>query len=402
MTETWFLAALWLGLALIATLFSIWLRVATALSEIVVGTVAQLIIGATIGTALLHTDDSWIKFLSGTGAIVLTFLAGAELDPAVFRTKWKEACLIGLVGFVAPFFGCTALAYWVLHWDVRASWLAGVAMSTTSVAVVYAVMLEFGLNVTSYGKTILAACFINDLLTVLALGFIFSPFTWKTGAFFGGATAVCVVLPFITPRFFKHYGGRPSELEAKFLLLMLFGLGGLATWSGSEAVLPAYHRWHGAGRHGGQGSLTHPPVADPHLRPTHTVSTSSERARSYRCPRWWPHLSVLLLILLGKMVSKCIGVFPPRRLFKAPTQEAIYTTLLMSTGLTFGTISSLFGLSHGVITRAQYSALVAAVVASAVVPTLIANAFFLPRHLLRPKIESEPAQSTTDVLPTTR
>src|SRR6202050_1517015 len=192
MTETWFLAALWLGLALIATLFSIWLRVATALSEIVVGTVAQLIIGATIGTALLRTDDSWIKFLSGTGAIVLTFLAGAELDPAVFRTKWKEACLIGVVGFVAPFLGGTALASWGLHWEVRASWLAGVAMSTTSVAVVYAVMLEFGLNVTSYGKTILAACFINDLLTVLALGFIFSPFSWKTAVFFGGASIVCL------------------------------------------------------------------------------------------------------------------------------------------------------------------------------------------------------------------
>ena len=149
MTETWLLAALWLGLALVATMLSIWLRVATALSEIVVGTVAQLIIGATLGTALLHTDDSWIKFLSGTGAIVLTFLAGAELDPAVFRTKWKEASVIGLVGFVGPFFGCTAVAHWLLHWDTRASWLAGVAMSTTSVAVVYAVMLEFGLNVTN-------------------------------------------------------------------------------------------------------------------------------------------------------------------------------------------------------------------------------------------------------------
>jgi Kef-type K+ transport system membrane component KefB len=106
--------------------------------------------------------------------------------------------------------------------------------------------------------------------------------------------------------------------------------------------------------------------------------------------------------LFGKMVSKCIGVYPATKAFKAPTQEAIYTTLLMSTGLTFGTISSLFGLSHGVITRAQYSALVAAVVASAVVPTLIANAFFLPRHLLRPKIELEPAESTPDVLPTAR
>jgi glutathione-regulated potassium-efflux system ancillary protein KefC len=240
MSEVWAQAALWLGLALLATLISIWLRIATALSEIVVGTVAQLIIGATIGTALLHTDESWIKFLSGTGAIVLTFLAGAELDPAVFRLKWKEAGGIGIIGFVAPFLGCTALAYWGLHWSTRSSWLAGVAMSTTSVAVVYAVMLEFGLNTTSYGKVILAACFINDLATVLALGFIFSPFTWKTAVFFGGGVAVFAILPYLTPRFFKRYGNRPSELETKFLLLVLFGLGALATWSGSEAVLPAY------------------------------------------------------------------------------------------------------------------------------------------------------------------
>src|SRR5215472_7785549 len=89
MTEIWALAALWLGLALIATLLSIRLRIATALSEIVVGTIAQLIIGAVIGGAVLGTGETWVKFLSGTGAIVLTFLAGAELDPAVFRAKWR-------------------------------------------------------------------------------------------------------------------------------------------------------------------------------------------------------------------------------------------------------------------------------------------------------------------------
>jgi glutathione-regulated potassium-efflux system ancillary protein KefC len=394
MTETWLLAALWLSLALVATLLSIWLRVATALSEIVVGTVAQLIIGATIGTALLHTDDSWIKFLSGTGAIVLTFLAGAELDPAVFLTKWKEACLIGLVGFVAPFFGCTALAYWGLHWDVRASWLAGVAMSTTSVAVVYAVMLEFGLNVTTYGKTVLAACFINDLLTVLALGFIFSPFTWKTGAFFGGASIVCIILPFITPRFFKHYGGRPSELETKFLLLMLFGLGGLATWSGSEAVLPAYVVGMVlAGTVGKDHSLIRRlrTLTFGLLTPFYFIRAGS----LVSLPALVAAPLGFVALLLGKMVSKCLGVYPATQVFRAPTQEAIYTTLLMSTGLTFGTISALFGLSHGVITRAQYSALVAAVVASAVVPTLIANAFFLPRHLLKSKVDLEPAPTTT-------
>src|SRR6516162_8634478 len=232
MTSVWALAALWLSLALIAGLFSIWLRISTALSEIVVGTVAQLIFGAVIGSAVLGTDESWIKFLSGVGAIVLTFLAGAELDPAVFKLKWKEAVAVGLASFFFPFLGCAAGAHYVLGWEVMPSWLAGVAMSTTSVAVVYAVMLEFGFNVTDYGKTVLAACFVTDLGTVVALGLIFAPFTMKTVIF--------VVLPWLTPRFFRRYGNRPSELEAKYLLLCLLGLGALATWADSEAVLPAY------------------------------------------------------------------------------------------------------------------------------------------------------------------
>src|SRR5438132_7828898 len=168
MTSVWALAALWMGLALIAGLFSIWFRISTALSEIVVGTIAQLIIGAAVGSAVLGTDESWVKFLSGIGAIVLTFLAGAELDPIVFKLKWREAVTVGLASFLFPFLGCAAGAHYVLGWEVMPSWLAAVAMSTTSVAVVYAVMLEFGFNVTDYGKTVLAACFITDLGTVLA------------------------------------------------------------------------------------------------------------------------------------------------------------------------------------------------------------------------------------------
>jgi glutathione-regulated potassium-efflux system ancillary protein KefC len=148
MTGVWALAALWIGLALVASLLSIWFRISTALSEIVVGTIAQLIIGAAIGSAVLGTDESWIKFLSGIGAIVLTFLAGAELDPVVFRLKWKEAAAVGFVSFLFPFLGCAAAAHYLLGWQVMPSWLAGVAMSTTSVAVVYAVMIEFGFNTT--------------------------------------------------------------------------------------------------------------------------------------------------------------------------------------------------------------------------------------------------------------
>jgi len=395
MTNVWMLAALWLGLALIATLFSIWLRVATALSEIIVGTVAQLIIGALIGGTVLGTDESWVKFLAGTGAIVLTFLAGAELDPVVFRMKWREASAIGLVGFFAPFVGCTAVAFYWLHWGVAASWLAGVALSTTSVAVVYAVMLEFGLNKTNYGKTVLAACFINDLGTVLALGFIFSPFSMKTLIFLVVCIAAFVILPWLTPRFFKLYGNRPSELEVKYLLLILFAFGALASWADSEAVLPAYVIGMVLA-----GSVGKDHVLIRRLR-TLTFGLLTPfyfiRAGSFvSVPALVAAPTAFFMLFLAKMATKFVGVYPVTTLYKAPKKEAMYTTLLMSTGLTFGSISALFGLSHGVIDKVQYSYLVATVIGSAVVPTLIANAFFLPHHLLRPRDTAEGEVITSD------
>jgi len=394
MTEIWAQAALWLGLALVATLLSIGLKIATALSEIVVGTIAQLVIGALVGTTLLAGDPSWLKFLAGAGAIVLTFLAGAELDPVVFRRQWKEAGAVGLVSFAAPFLGCAALARWGLGWSVDASWLAGIAMSTTSVAVVYAVMLEFGLNRTDYGKTVLAACFVTDLATVLALGFLFAPFSVRTLIFIGVGVAVFVVLPWLTPRFFRRFGGRPSELEAKFLMLCLFGMGALASWADSEAVLPAYLI----------GMVLAGTVGKDHalIRRLRTLTFGLLtpfyfiRAGSLvSIPALVTAPAALAMLLLGKMVTKVVGVYPVTRAYKAPRGEAAYTTLLMSTGLTFGTISALFGLSHQVIDQAQYSALVAAVIGSAVVPTLIANAFFLPRHLLH----AEPPSIDAAALP---
>jgi Kef-type K+ transport system membrane component KefB len=386
MTEIWALAALWLGLALIASLLSIWLRVSTALSEIVVGTIAQLIIGAVIGAAVLGTDETWIKFLSGLGAIVLTFLAGAELDPDVFKLKWKEAGAIGLASFFFPFVGCALGAHYVLGWDLMQSLLAGVAMSTTSVAVVYAVMLEFGFNTTEYGKTVLAACFVTDLGTVVALGLIFAHFTFKTLIFLGVGAVVFGLLPWVTPRFFRRYGNRPSELETKFLLLCLLGMGALATWADSEAVLPAYLI----------GMVLAGTVGKDHILVRRLRTLTFGLLTPFYFIRAGSFVSIPALIaaplafiflLIVKVATKVVGVYPVTKLYKAPAKEAAYTTLLMSTGLTFGTISSLFGLSHGIIDQGQYSALVAAVIASAVIPTVIANAFYLPRHLL-PKPET--------------
>ena len=381
MTDIFALAALWLGLALVATLLSIWLGIASAMSEIVVGTVAQLLLGALIGSSVLGTDQSWIRFLSSTGAVLLTFLAGAELDPDVMRRSWKETSGIGMVGFVAPFLGCTAVARFALGWNPNASWLAGIALSTTSVAVVYAVMLEFGFNRTHYGKTVLAACFVNDLATVLVLGVMFSPFTIKTLIFAGVSLAAFAILPWLTPRFFKRFGERPSELEAKFLLLCMFALGALALWADSEPVLPAYV----------MGMVLAGTVGKDHalIRRLRTLTIGFLtpfyfiRAGSFvSVPALVAAPGAFIVLLLAKMGSKIMGVYPTTKAFGSPTKESVYTTLMMSTGLTFGSISALFGFTHHIVDQAQYSYLIAAVVASAVVPTLIANAFFLPRHLL--------------------
>lgn len=305
----------------------------------------------------------------------------------MFKLKWKEAVAVGLASFVFPFLGCAAAAHYLLGWEVMPSWLAGVAMSTTSVAVVYAVMIEFGFNVTDYGKTVLAACFITDLGTVVALGLIFAPFTIKTLIFIGVGVVVFVILPWLTPRFFRAYGGRPSELETKFLLLCLFGMGALAAWADSEAVLPAYLI----------GMVLAGTVGKDHalIRRLRTLTFGLLtpfyfiRAGSFvSLPALIAAPAAFILFLIVKIGSKIVGVYPVTKLFNSPDKEAMYTTLLMSTGLTFGTISSLFGLSHGIIDQSQYSALVATVIASAVIPTVIANAFYLPRHLL-PQTESE-------------
>jgi Kef-type K+ transport system membrane component KefB len=115
---------------------------------------------------------------------------------------------------------------------------------------------------------------------------------------------------------------------------------------------------------------------------------------------------VFVILFGAKMMSKISGLFPAVRAFRYQRQEGLYYTLMMSTGLTFGTISALFGLSHGIINEGQYSHLVATVIGSAVIPTMLANAWFLPGHLLpkdqggsrelKPELEPEESAVTGD------
>ncbi|MBI5488261.1 MAG: cation:proton antiporter [Deltaproteobacteria bacterium] len=388
MEHAFTIAALWVGLALAATFLAARFRVSGALLEIAVGVVAGTIATSYWGPEALGARLPWLTFVAGSGAVLLTFLAGAELDPATMRARWKEVLGVGLVSFAAPFLGCTAIARFILGWSPASSWLAGIALSTTSMAVVYAVMLETGLNKTDFGKGILGACFVTDLGTVLALGLMFAPFTWRTAVFVVGCVAAFAVLPVLTPRLVNHYANRTAAFRTKWVLFILFGLGALSLWAGSEAVLPAYVA----------GMVLSPALgADQafirRLR-TLTIGFLSPfyflRAGSLvSLPALAAAPLAFLALFGGKIATKIFGLVPVVGLFRKDPKERWYYTLLMSTGLTFGTISALFGLSHGLVTQEQYSHLVAVVIGSAVVPTVVAGIAFLPRHLLTTRVAEE-------------
>jgi glutathione-regulated potassium-efflux system ancillary protein KefC len=393
MTSIWAQAALVFGLALIATAAAARFRISTALAEIVVGMIARMVLSFTIGAEVFGVQEPWVKTLAGIGAILLTFLAGAELDPDVFKLKWKEAVAVGLASFFLPSIGCWAAAHYLLGWDTMAALLAGIALAATSVAVVYTVMMEYGFNRTEFGKTILAACFITDLGTVVTLGLVFAPFTWKTAVFVVALVAVFIGLPRLVPMAFRLLGGRPSEFEAKFLLFALMGLGAFATWADSEAVLPAYLIGMAlAGTVGRDHAL---------IRRLRTVTIGLLTPFYFIRAGYFVSIPAVVAAPLGviafiivEMSTKVVSVYPVAKWFGSPHKDAMYTTLLMASGLTFGTIASLFGLSHHIIDESQYSTLVAAIIGTAIIPTVIANSLYLPRHLLpEPEAAPEPARA---------
>jgi glutathione-regulated potassium-efflux system ancillary protein KefC len=386
MEQAFTIAALWLFLAVLSALLASALRISIALVEICVGVAAASLLTAVDSTHLLAANSEWLRFLAAVGAVLLTFLAGAELDPQVMRQKLAEVNVIGLVGFFAPFFGCAALARYGLDWNTDASWLAGIALSTTSMAVVYTVMLESGLNQTEFGKGILGACFINDLGTVVALGLLFSPFTYKTIVFIAATAAVLTMLPASIDWLTRRYGHRTAAIRTKWVMLILFGLGALALWSGSEAVLPAYLA--GMVLAGGAAKDIH------WMRRLRTLTVGFltpfyflRAGTLVSLPALLTAPLVFLSLLGGKVAAKIIGLYPVISRFRQHPKERWFYTLLMSTGLTFGTISALFGLSHGLVTEEQYSFLVAAVIASAVIPTIIAVKRALPTHLVGSRMQ---------------
>jgi Kef-type K+ transport system membrane component KefB len=361
------LAAVLVTIALIASMVSVELGVTVALVELTLGMVA--------GNVLDLQSQDWLTFVAAFASIVLTFLAGMEVDPSYMRRRLGASLGIGIVSFVGPFVVASLVAYLALDWSGRAALIAGTALSTTSLAVVYAVLVERGLTDTGIGKLLMSATFVTDLCTAIALSAIFiKPNLWFP-VFLAVSLALIIGLPRIAPWFFGRYGDRVIEPEIKLVFACLLALMVLAELANGHAVLPAFvlglvMSGHYAAHREEQKRLR--VVAFAFLTPFFFI----KGGLNVSLAAVFSNLGLLGVLLAAKMLPKLAFVYPLAR--RADRRHGAFSTLLMSTGLTFGTISSLYGLNAGIIDETQFSLLVTVVVLSAVVPTAIAERWFLP------------------------
>lgn len=337
--------------------------------------VIEIVLGVALGNTFDLTTPEWLVFLASFGSVVLTFLAGAEVDPEELRATWRSSLLIGSFSFAAPFTVALLVCRYAFGWDWPAAQIGGIALSTTSLAVVYAVLVESGLNATGIGKQIMSATFVTDLGTVGALSVLFIHPNWWLAPFLVVSVALIVVMPRLDGWFFARYGDRVIEPEIKGAFAALLVLMWLADQSASQAVLPAFLLGLAVSR----TFTRHRRVQDRFRVIAFGLLTPFFFLRSgmnVSLPLVYANAGLLVVLLAVKLAAKSVAVYPLARLYHGP--HAAFTTLLMSTGLTFGTIAATYGLTAGIITNAQFSVLVTVVVITAVLPTAIAQRLFSP------------------------
>lgn len=361
------IAAVLAGSILLAGMFSVELGLSVAIFELVAGFVA--------GNAFTIAAPDWLTFLAMFAGVVLAFLAGAEVDTPLLRREWRPSFSIGAVSFGAPFLVVGLLAYYGLGWNHRQAEIAGITLSETSLAVVYALLVETGLNQTVTGKRLMSATFATNLGTVIALTVLFvEPGLWIV-PFALVSVALIAGLPRLAPWFFSRYGDRVTEPEIKLVFAALFLLMWLGYRAHSQAVLPAFVLGLVMSGHYAQHR------AEQHRMRVVTFAFLTpffffKSGMSISASALWANLGIAALLFAGKVGPKLAGVHPLARRYCAPHET--FTTLLMSTGLTFGAIAALYGLDAGIIDTTQFSVLIGAVVLSAIAPTAIAQQFFQP------------------------
>ena len=343
--------------------------------------VIEIILGVAAGNIGLQTEE-WMLYLANFGGIVLTFLAGAEIDTGLMKKKFKESLLIGFFSFLTPFITAFLYTYYIAGWSLTASLIAGTALSETSIAVVYSVLLETNLSKTMVGNMLMSSTFITNMGTAVMLSILFARPTLYTAIFI----AVSIVVIFLATNFSHHVFDNPKlknkviEPEIKYIFLLLLVFIYFANLGAGHAILPAFVLGLFMSKHFAETLETK--VVKNRLR---TVAFAIITPIFFIVVGMKVSLSLIMsaiglfaTLLAIKQLSKFLGVYFLAK--KYIPKGGMYTTLLLSTGLTFGLIAVIFGLHSGFISELQYSVLTGVLIASAVIPTFIAQKWFMPVH----------------------
>lgn len=358
---------------ILSSLISLRLSISVSIIEILIGVIAG-------NLGLIH-PESWMLLIASFGGVLLTFLAGTEVDTDLLKNKLKESLFIGISSFIVPFICIFLVSYFIIRWNLNISLLTATALSETSIAVVYSVLVEKGLCDYEIGKILMAATFITNLCTVVALSILFVDFTIYTALFY----VLCIVILVISWKYSdsilenKYFKDKINEVEIKYVFVLLLAFIFLANFGGGQAIFPAFILGVLLSKAlkenpGEQKSKTRlKTVAFAIITPIFFIVGGMKVS----IPLIMGSIGIFILILITRQVAKFIGIYSVSKHYV--NENKMYTTLMMSTGLTFGLVAAVYGLNQGLITQTVYSLITGILVVSAILPSFIAEKWYSPK-----------------------
>ena len=345
-------------------------------------TVIEILLGVIVGNLGFFHAESWMLYLASFGGILLTFLAGVEIDVNMLKENFKESFTIGFLSFWIPFAVIFVLTYNIIGWGLNPSLLTATALSETSIAVVYSVLAEKGLFSEKIGKLIMVATFITDMCTAVALSVLFVKFDIYTVIFYAVSIVVLVLSYYLSNYIFNNVKlkNKLAEIEIKYIFLLLLIFIFFASLGGGQAILPSFvlgvilSRYFKENRGDLNVKSRFKTVAFAILTPIFFIMGGMKVS----IPLILSSFGIFIVMFALRQLSKYVGVYYVSRYFLKSNYT--YVTLMMSTGLTFGLVAALFGLNSGLINQTTYSVLTGVLVLSAVLPTFMAEKWYPPIH----------------------
>lgn len=359
----------------VLVLFSSFISVKWAFSVSVI----EIVLGIIAGNLGILQAEPWMIYIASMGGMLLTFLAGTEIEFSIVRKNIKTCLGIGIGSFLISFLLVFLFAFYVFRWDFTASLLTATALSETSIAIVYSVILDHGLSGKNMGTILIGSTFIINVCTALALSVLFMKQDIYTLIFIIASVVILVFAYKYSDRLFESdkYSMQRNELEIKYVILLIVMLMFFATLGGGQALLPVFIL----------GALLSKPFSDKNknniLKRLQIVVFSVITpiffiigGTKVSIPIILGAFSLFIALFAIRQVAKFIGAYPVVRYVL--TKNHVYLTLILSTGLTFGLVAALYGETNNLISNTQYSIITGVLILSAIVPTLIGDKFYAP------------------------